>query len=129
MDGNRTGFTSGSNSPLPYDEQSSLLGSDATTERPQDLDQDRMQSDFASPADYGSTKPSSSRAAGESTELLRPPEPADASACNSAFATLPTRLARSQSMARKVERKQKRQQQWATWRHKLPYYIPVRFFA
>ncbi|ORY73400.1 sulfate transporter family-domain-containing protein [Leucosporidium creatinivorum] len=109
MDGNRTGLTSRSNSPLPYNsdanEQSSLLGSDATTERPQDLDSDRLHSDFASPGDYGSIKPSSSRA--------------------TAFATLPTRLARSQSVARKVERRQKRQEKWATWRHKLPYYIPV----
>ncbi|SCV68855.1 BQ2448_976 [Microbotryum intermedium] len=43
-----------------------------------------------------------------------------------AFATLPTKLARSASVARKVERQERRKTQWKVWGNRARYYVPVR---
>ncbi|SCZ90972.1 BZ3500_MvSof-1268-A1-R1_Chr1-3g02435 [Microbotryum saponariae] len=42
-----------------------------------------------------------------------------------AFATLPTKLARSASVARKVERRERRKTQWKAWSNRARYYVPV----
>ncbi|SGY29841.1 BQ5605_C002g01088 [Microbotryum silenes-dioicae] len=42
-----------------------------------------------------------------------------------AFATLPTKLARSASVARKVERRERRKTQWKVWSNRARYYVPV----
>lgn len=78
-------------------ERSSLLGSDQATERPPDDQTDRASgSDFV---DYGTN--------------------------NRTYQTLPTRLARSASVARKLDRKEKRKAKWQQLKTKARYYIPV----